>query len=153
MKRYIGLRNMVTDKKVWRYLLFYEIDGHDENTLNDVLSIFTKFPISHIVYKSLNGYHFVGLTPLTASRWGQYFERLQHVVPEYYSGHTLRGSLKPGEKQELIGYSFRFPLMYNLAHLYAKRFNIGDIPEYPDMPKWYRIFETYWTTKQDEVKP
>jgi hypothetical protein len=150
MKRYIGLRNIVTSKSDWKYLLPYEIDTHDENKLYQILDVFDRLDISYIAYKSLNGYHFVGLSPLTAQQWGNYFTYLQNRVPEYFSGQTLRLSLKENEKQELIKFNFNHPFLQKLTFMYCRRFNIdkSNIPVYGEPPNYTSVFERYWTTKQ-----
>ena len=150
MKRYIGLRNIVTSKQDWKYLLFYEIDGHDNDSrLLNVVGCFNRLPTSWVAYKTLNGYHFVGLSPITAQEWGYWFCNLQNLVPEYYSGQTLRLSLKENEKQELQYTSFNFPYLERLAGMYIRRFNIpkNEVPTFGEMPKYSCVFEKYWTTK------
>ena len=149
MKRYIGLRNIVTSKQDWKYLLFYEIDGHDDHKELQILSIFNRFETSYIAYQTLNGYHFVGLTPINAQQWGQWFTILQNTVPEYFSGQTLRLSLKEGETQRLVSYSTQYPYLERLANMYIRRFNIpkNEVPTFGEMPKYSCVFEKYWTTK------
>ena len=149
MKRYIGLRNIVTSKQDWKYLIFYEIDGHDDADKLRIVRLFNRFETSYVIYKSLNGFHFVGLTPIKALWWGNWFQTLQNMVPEYFSGQTLRLSLKEGEKQELEYCSFKYPYLERLAGMYIRRFNIpkSDIPVYGEMPKYSCVFEKYWTTK------
>lgn len=140
---------MVTSKSDWKYLLEYEVDGHDESALHDVLSIFNRIETSWIAYKSLNGYHIVGLTPLNAQQWGYHFQRLQNLTPEYFSGQTLRISLKPDEKQEFIDMSLKTPYIQKLAGMYARRFKINEreMPVYGEMPNYSCVFEKYWTAK------
>lgn len=149
MKRYIGLRNIVTSKSDWKYLMLYEIDGHDQSKLQHVISMFECMQTSFISYKSLNGYHFVGLTPINALTWGNYFQKLQNRIAEYFSGQTLRVSLKEGEKQELVNYSFRYPYLQRLARMYIRRFNIeeSNIPHFGESPDYSCVFEKYWTGK------
>lgn len=149
MKRFIGLRNIVTSKTDWRYLMLYEIDGHDTTTYLDVISQFQRMETSFISYKTLNGYHFVGLTPMNAQTWGNYFQRLQNTVPEYFSGQTLRISLKEGEKQEACYYTFRYPYLQRLARMYIRRFKIeeSEIPYFGESPNYSCVFEKYWTGK------
>ena len=148
-KKFIGLRNIVTDKNKWSYLLLYELDGHDENKLEQVLDVYNRIPISFICYKTKGGFHFVGLTPLNSQQWGSWLDRLQKRVPEYYAGNTLRVSLKEEEKQELIGYVLRYPYIESLAKIYFRRFDIKQnvIPVYGEMPEYSCVFEKYWTTK------
>jgi|SRR6185503_609916 len=150
MKRYIGLRNIVTSKSDWKYLLPYEIDSHNENEMYSIIDVFERLRTSYIAYKSLNGYHFVGLSPLTAQQWGNYFTYLQNRVPEYFSGQTLRVSLKENEKQELVKFNFNYPFIQKLTFMYCRRFNIdkSEIPIYGEPPNYTSVFERYWTTKQ-----
>jgi hypothetical protein len=86
---------------------------------------------------------------MNSQQWGLFFQRLQNVIPEYFSGQTLRLSLKENEKQELIHYSFRYPYLERLASVYIKRFNIPkeNIPIFGDMPKYNCVFEKYWSVK------
>jgi len=149
MKRFIGLRNIVTSKSDWKYLLPYEIDSHNENEMYSIIDVFERLKTSYIAYKSLNGYHFVGLTPLTAQQWGNYFTYLQNRVPEYFSGQTLRVSLKENEKQELIKFNFNYPFIQKLTFMYCRRFNIdkSEIPIYGEPPNYSSVFEKYWTGK------
>jgi hypothetical protein len=147
LKKFIGIRNIVTDKKQWKRLIFYEIDGHDENKLSQILSMFERMDISYICYQTLNGFHFVGLTPISATKEGLWHDKLQSRVSEYYAGNTLRVSLKANEEQKLIGYSLRYPYIERLANIYLHRFGVKDTPIYGDMPKYSCVFEKYWTTK------
>lgn len=149
MKRYIGLRNIVTSKTDWKRLILYELDGHDESQYHAISRLFAKMNISWLSYKSLHGFHFVGLTPISATHEGLWHDVLQRTVPEYFSGQTLRISLKESEKQELIDFSLETPYLEKLAGMYAKRFNIpkSDIPVYGEMPKYSCVFEKYWTDK------
>ena len=149
MKRFIGIRNIVTSKTDWKYLLLYEIDGHEEHNCFQIIDLYSKMSTSFICYKTKNGFHFVGLTPMNSISWGHHFQKLQNVLSEYFSGQTLRLSLKEEEKQELIHYSFRFPYMERLASIYIKRFNIPkeNIPLFGEPPKYYAVYEKYWTEK------
>jgi hypothetical protein len=150
MKRYIGLRNIVTSKSDWKYLLFYEIDSHDDTSLMAITSYYSRISTSYIVYKTMNGFHFVGLSPLNAQQWGYHFQTLQNIVPEYFSGQTLRLSLKENEKQELVKFNFNHPFLQKLTFMYCRRFNIdkSEIPVYGEPPNYTSVFERYWTTKQ-----
>lgn len=149
MKRFIGLRNIVTHKDHWKRLLFYEIDGHDDYNLHRLIKLLYKMPISWVLYKTLNGYHSVGLTPISATEEGCWHDIIQRIVPEYFSGQTLRLSLKENEKQELIDYTFWYPYLERLASIYIKRFNIpgSEIPKYGEPPVYTCVFEKYWTDK------
>lgn len=149
MKRHIGLRNIVTSKQDWKYLVNYEIDSHDENQLYQIIDVYERLNISYVSYKTLNGYHFVGLSPVSAQQWGNYFTYLQNRVPEYFSGQTLRLSLKEGEKQELVKYNFNYPFIQRLTFMYCRRFNIpnSEIPIYGEPLNYVSVFEKYWTGK------
>lgn len=147
-KRFIGLRNIVTTKIEWSYLVLYEIDGHDENKALNVVSTIDKMETSFIAYKTKNGFHFVGLTPINAQLWGNYFQMLQNAHKEYYSGQTLRMSLKENEKQELIHASFRYPTILNLWMLYTKRFpELGNYSVRDLTANYNCVFEKYWSVK------
>jgi len=138
----------VTTKSKWEYLLFYEIDSEDETEALRLVSTLDKMETSFIVYKTKNGYHALGLTPLTPLLWGAYFTKLQNVLPEYYSGQILRMSLKENEKQELIHASFRYPVLLNLWMLYKKRFPELDNYSVKSLLSDYNcVFEKYWSVK------
>ena|SRR5688572_19426177 len=148
MKRFIGLRNIVTSKNDWKYLLNYEIDGHDESKCLAIIAYYSRVETSYICYKTKHGFHFIGLTPMNAQKWGYHFETLQNIVPEYYSGQTIRLSLKEGEKQELIHYSFVYPAIWRLYMIFRKRF--ADLPEDPHTDfvfDYSCVFEKYWSEK------
>ena len=149
MKRYIGLRNIVTSKNDWKRLLFYEIDGHDMNQYLKVKYAFDNTGMSFVSYQTLNGYHFVGLTPVSAGVEGTMHDYLQSIVPEYFSGQTLRLSLKEKEKQELLAYSFQYPYLERLANVYIKRLDIPSeqVVKHSEIPKYSCVFEKYWTGK------
>ena len=149
MKRYIGLRNIVTSKTEWKRLFFYEIDGHSKKNLNEILFLGESLQMSYISYKSKNGFHFVGLTPISATLEGYYHDYVQKIKPEYFSGQTIRMSLKEGEKQKLIDYSFEYPYLERLASVYMRRFNIHkeDIIIHDNPPIYTCVFEKYRTDK------
>lgn len=149
MKRYIGLRNIVTSKNDWKRLLFYEIDGHDMNQYLKIKYAFDKTGTSYVSYQTLNGYHFVGLTPVLAGYEGMMHDHFQSIVPEYFSGQTLRLSLKEKEKQELLGYSFQYPYLERLANVYINRLDIPSeqVVKHSEIPKYSCVFEKYWTGK------
>lgn len=129
--------------------MLYEIDGHEDDRLIAVLDMFRRFETSCIAYKTLNGFHFVGLTPMTAQEWGYYFQRLQNRVPEYFSGQTLRISLKENEKQEMVYLNLRYPYIERLGYMYFRRFNIpeSEIVHFGEGMKYTCVFEKYWTGK------
>lgn len=130
--------------------MLYEVDGHDDHQLAIALDVFRRSGTSYICYQSKNGFHFVGFTPLRSAQWGYWFDKLQMVAPEYYSGQTLRVSLKEGETQRLIESDFKHPYVFRLARMYARRFGIEkELPIYGEMPIYSSVFERYWTGKID----
>lgn len=139
----------MTSKGDWKYLLLYEVDGHDESKAIAIEGLFNRMSTSFIAYKTLNGYHFVGLTPMGSLEWGSCFSILQNYVPEYFSGQTLRLSLKENEKQELFSQSLRQPYLERLAKMYYRRFglDIKAMPVFGEIPKYACVFERYWTGK------
>jgi len=150
MKRFIGIRNIVTSKTEWKYLLLYEIDSERNENVFKVIDLYRRLRMSWISYQTKNGFHFVGLSPIDAQEWGYYFKKLQNIAPEYYSGQTLRVSLKEEEKQELVDASFDYPYIQKIASIYIKRFNIPkeNIPEYPFAEMAFvGVYEKYWTDK------
>ncbi len=149
LKRFIGLRNIVTAKTHWRYLLLYEVDSHEESDIISVLDVFRRIETSFIAYKTKHGAHVVGLSPLDSQQWGYWFGLLQRRKPEYFSGQTLRLSLKENEKQELIELNLRYPYLERLARMYFKRFDIKseNIALYHNPPVYSCVFEKYWTGK------
>jgi hypothetical protein len=149
LKRYIGLRNIVTSKNDWKRTIIYEIDTHEEHEMNLLTSLFRSMRTSFVCYKTANGFHAVGLSPVTATQEGLWHDRLQRIIPEYFSGQTIRLSLKEGEKQELVDYSFSFPYLERLSSIYIKRFDIpkSEIPIYGEPPRYSAVFEKYWSEK------
>lgn len=149
MKRFIGLRNIVTSKNDWKRLLFYEIDSFDESKAITMIHLARRMNLSFVCYKTLNGFHLVGLNPISATEEGSWHDVMQRFLPEYFSGQTLRLSLKENEKQELYDYSFKSPYLERLSRVYINRFNIpkSEIPIYGEPPVYSAVFERYWTGK------
>jgi hypothetical protein len=155
LKKIIGLRNIITNGKEWKYLLFYDKDDQTENSITELHECFTLSNTSYLIYKTKAGLHGVGLTPLKIERYASDFQLLQHIIPEYYSGQTIRLSRKEGEKQELLYYKFSWPIIPNLLEIYSKRF-FQDKPKefFEDFhqnlitnEKWHLVFEKYWSGK------
>ena len=139
---FIGLHNIVTDKKEWKHLLFYDIDKdeHFSNTVKKFASEFSnRRKLSYILYKTKHGFHLIYLTPMDPVKWGQYFEIHKKKFQGYYSGHTIRMSRKKKEKQFLISYSDAYPAVYPLCTLYEARFNI----KFDKRIKMVAVFENY----------
>jgi len=148
MKKIIGLRNIVTDKETWKYLLFYDIDSPSKADIKHLIEYLDELKcISYIMYSTKAGLHVVGLTPLNSSMWGVIFAQLQMKFPEYYSGQTIRLSRKEGEKQELICCNLEYPVVINLYNIYQKRFPKIDYELFPTEEHWSLVFEKYWSVK------
>ena len=147
MKRYIGLRNIVTSKTQWKRLFFYEIDGHSLKKCKKMIAFIEQCETSYVCYKTKNGFHAVGLSPISAGEEGMYHDYMQIFLPEYFSGQTIRMSLKEGEKQKLIDYSFKYPYLERLANVYIRRFNIPLPIKHDNPPVYTCVFEKYWTGK------
>ena len=150
-KQYIGIRNTVASKiepKHWKYLIFYEIDDKDETKGTLIKSMYECFETSYIIYKTLHGYHAVGLTPMRSQQWGHYYERLENVFKEYYNGNVLRISAKESEHRELFAFSFRFPYIEKLCQWYSTMLHIdkSELPIFGDMPNYKIYFERYYST-------
>ena len=150
----LGLRNIVTNGKQWKYLLFYEIDNPSEGDIKILHDLLESFRISYIVYSTKAGLHAVGLSYMDCHSWSTVFTLAQMSIPEYYSGQTIRVSRKKGEKQELLFYNLDHELMLNLLHMYARRFPELQTSNYLNwinegMPKiWHLVPEKYWSYKK-----
>jgi len=139
---FIGLHNIVTDKKEWKQLLFYDIDKdeHFSNTVKKFASEFSnRRKLSYVLYKTKHGFHLIYLTPMSPAKWGQYFELHKKKFQGYYSGHTIRMSRKKKEVQYLISHSDAYPAVYPLCKIYEKRFNI----KFNKRIKMVAVFENY----------
>jgi len=155
IKMMLGLRNIVTNGKQWKYLLFYEIDNPSEGDIKLLHDLLEDMPISYIVYSTKAGLHVIGLSHMEDLERSYRFDYLQMHIPEYYSGQTIRISRKKGENQELLFYNLDHELMLNLLHIYARRFpELQKYKYYPDwinlgMPKvWHLVPEKYWSYKK-----
>ena len=139
---FIGLHNIVTDKKEWKQLLFYDID-RDEHFSQNIKRFVSQFSgqrkLSYILYRTKHGFHIIYLSPITAEKWGKYFEIHKKKFKGYYSGHTIRMSRKKKEIQTLISYSNNFPAVYPLCTIYEKRFNI----KFDKRIKMAAVYENY----------
>lgn len=132
--RLLGLRNTCTNGNEWYRLLFYEFDG--ELDIELLKSVINKEEISYVLYKTKHGYHLVGLSVLDVEDWARIFAELSSVFHSYYSGSTIRLSMKYNEQQELvILHRGNDEIIPNLYNIYARRFNMMEIP----VEKPYRI--------------
>ena len=136
-----------TEPKECKFLLFYDIDKKDPYYAIQLQQVLNKMQTSYIIYKTLNGIHSIGLTPLTAIQWGSYFENLHNYFEEFYGGGVLRVSAKEGETRELFAYSFRYPYIHKLAKKYALTLGIPDneLPIFGDMPDYSVNLMRYWS--------
>lgn len=147
--KFLGVRNIVVDKvkNEWYHLLFFELDDTEAriDLLTDRLA---EFQISYILYSTKHGYHVVGLTPLNAKEWGDYFILLSNDFQKKdYAGQTLRLSRKKDEHQRLIEYNVDYPLVHGLFTIYQKRFNITQAPRSP-LFGYNCIYEWYGSRKE-----
>lgn len=151
MKKLLGLRNLCTTSQDWYYLLFYDIDGEPNCNIEDVASICN---VSYICYKTKHGYHFVSFTPLTILEYAEAFTFLKRMFGGYYSGQTIRLSLKAGERQEVVHLdTSKYYTIPNLYNIYAKRFGLPRKDLRRDAigrfaPIYHLVFEKYWTDKE-----
>lgn len=146
-KRYIGLRNIClnTLTEEWRYLLFFELDDYQTAREFPVFDMFND--MSYVCYETKHGYHWVGLTPLTADVWGEKFAKLINMTKHKYAGQTIRLSRKDNENQRLLHYDFTHPTISNLFRIYQNRFRISEYPHH--VLNQYRCVYEWYTSKRD----
>lgn len=150
LKKIIGLRNIITNGKEWKYLLFYEIDNQLENNINEMKECFNFANTSFIIYKTKHGIHGVGLTPKDIIQYSISFNLLQEILPEYYSGQTLRLTPKEGETQELIYWNLNYPYVSEIFQIYLRRFPKLQYAESEHdivLNEWNKMLEKYWSRK------
>ena len=153
LRKVIGLRNIVTIKDPlprWEYLLFYDKDDATQEDINKIIHYLDtpNMNMSYLIYRTKAGIHVIGLTPMNAENWGIVFQELQRLVPEYYSGQTIRVSRKQNETQSLIYYNLNYPVIYNLVMMYQKRFPEMRLSFGGKLLRNYKIvFEKYWSYK------
>lgn len=147
VKQYLGLKNLVVSATDFKYLLFYELDTTSADDYYKLINAFEPFPISYIIYTTKNGFHVMGLTPINAQQWGNWFQSLSNFFKEYYGGQTLRWSAKSHEQQNLLYASFNYPYVGKLVECIAKRFNIKDIPQFGRTYDHAYTIEKYWSEK------
>ena len=149
----IGLRNIVSVKPDdapprWNYLLFYDKDDATQEDIDKITSELNLYRMSYIIYRTRGGIHIIGLTPLNSDNWGFLFNQLQRLVPEYYSGETIRLSRKKGEVQSLVYSNINYPYVLKLTMMFKKRFpDIVINPKVKPLDKHMAVFEKYWSYK------
>ena len=143
IKLFGGIRNAITNDIEWKYLLFYELDHPTKKQKRKMKRLLDKMPTSYVMYKTLNGIHIVGFTPLDIMRWTKCFATLQKKFRNYYIGSTIRLTLKEGEKQKLIGYSVKYPVAFNVYGPFYRRFKLPSTKIH-SMVSNYRFAEEDW---------
>ena len=149
----IGLRNIVSVKlddapPRWEYLLFYDKDDATEKDIELIIEYLNDWTISYIIYRTRGGIHVIGLTPISSRLWGLIFREIQDLVPEYYSGETIRLSRKKGEVQSLVYSNINYPYVLKLTMMFKKRFpDIVINPNVKPLDKHMAVFEKYWSYK------
>jgi hypothetical protein len=145
----LGLRHDVVKKEEIVYLLFYDIDTPRDDIISVVDNVMKAYAISYFLIKTKNGYHVIGLTPLSALKWARAFTDLQLLFNSYYGGIIIRLSRKPQEVQELLAYNFDYgEVIPNLYNLYAPRFNMEKRHWVKELAKYLLVFEKYRTDKE-----
>jgi len=147
----LGLLNLAKAKRQIDYLLFYDIDRTDitKEELDRINDCCFKHHISYLIYKTKHGYHFVGLSPLTAYQWANAFSILRAIFDSYYAGHTIRLSRKENELQVLVKKELGFgKVIPNLYNLYCQRFNLEKMPWSKETAEYLLEFEKYKTVKE-----
>lgn len=148
--KHVGIRcDTVATDDVY-YLLFYDIDK-PELTLEQIKGIdemMRQYNISYILYKTKNGYHLVGLSPLNILQHGMAFHTLKKMFEQYYGGIVIRVTQKQDEQQKLVvceqGYGEVIP---NLFNVFADRFGLEKKPWVRQTSKYLLVFVRYRSDK------
>lgn len=146
----IGLRHDVVMKDDIEYLLFYDIDQQElkQHELEQIDAMMKLHCLSYILYKTKNGYHVVGLTPMNVFTWASIFGAFKGVFHSYYGGIIIRLSRKPDEQQVLIQLEESYgEVIPNLYNLFCSRFNLQKKPWIKETSKHLLVFEKYRTEK------
>lgn len=150
MTRLIGLRHDVIAKDDIYYLIFYDID-HDitEDEIERIDYVMLKLKIAYMLIKTKNGYHIIGLSPLTAWQWSEVFLILKGMFHSYYGGIIIRLSRKKEEIQTLTAIKESYgEVIPNLYNLYASRFGLQKKEWKKEFAKYLLVFEKYRTEKE-----
>lgn len=147
----LGLRHIVCTKEDWYYLLFYDIDKPiTQNEIDKLDDIMEYYHCSYLLYKTKNGHHIVGLTPLNIEWYAKIFSNIKYLFNSYYSGDVIRLSRKKDEQQELIIKNTTYgEIIPNLYNLYASRFNYEKMPWIKETAKYLLVFERYRINQSD----
>ena len=152
----IGLRNCVTTKREWKYLVFYDFDVPLVSDLPkmDLIDMLARNEnMSYIYYMTKHGAHFVSFTPFDILMYARRFELFKSLFGGYYSGQTIRMSRKKDETQIPLSYAINYgETIPQLFNIYAKRFNLPPVAFYNTPVKIKRkyqlIYERYETDKK-----
>lgn len=150
MTRLLGLRRIVHTKEDWFYICMYDIDRPITQAEKDGIDyLCNREHVSYILYSTKHGTHFVGLTPLDSMQYAIMFTNLKSMFHSYYSGDTIRLSLKEGEVQVLLVMNDQYgEVIPNLRNLWAKRFNYPKLPWNKVTGKYLLVFEKYRSMNQ-----
>lgn len=148
--RLIGLRHDIVGHEEIKYLLFYDIDRPvTQPELDNVDYLMNKFRIAYMLYRTKNGHHIIGLTPLDALKWSEIFTALKYIFHSYYGGVVIRLSRKKDEQQELITLNEHYgEVVPNLFNLYADRFGLKKKHWIKETSKYLLVFEKYRSMKE-----
>ena len=97
--------------------------------------------LSYILYTTKHGAHYIGLTPISALQWGEWFTILDNHFDNFYSGHTIRLSPKKNEIQKLLSYEDKFPVASSIAQIFEDKFQIKFI----NKVKLSSVPEKFWS--------
>lgn len=150
MTRLLGLRNIVCTKEDWLFLIFYDIDSPITQKQMDLIDAYCcTHNISYMLYKTKNGHHFIGLTPLDCLQWARTYHMLKYMFNAYYSGGVIRLSRKKDETQELLVCNTTYgEVIPNLYNLYCDRFSMKKMPWTRETAKYLLVFEKYRSEKE-----
>lgn len=149
--RLLGLRCDTLTKQDVEYIVFYDIDTKNisQDDIKFIDDSFKHWGISYLLYQTKNGFHIVGLSPLSMGQWCTAFTTLKNRFGSYYGGIVIRVSRKPLEQQVLITiheeYGYVIPNLYNL---YVSRFpQLKRKPWVKELSKHVLVFERYRSDK------
>jgi len=148
--RLMGLRFDVVAKDDIYYVILYDIDKEqlDQHEIEAIDNIMHLHQISYLLYKTKNGYHIIGLTPLNNFQWSSVFGALKGTFHSYHGGVVIRLSRKPDENQVLIKLEETYgQVIPNLLNVFATRFGLQKKPWKKEFSKYLLVFETYRTEK------
>lgn len=146
----VGIRCDTVAKDDVYYLVFYDIDIKQltNEQYMKIREIMTVHNLSYILYRTKNGYHIVGLTPVNKIHHASAFSALKGYFKQYYGGIVIRIIQKPDEKQELILLNeTNGEVIPNLFNLFADRFGLQKKPWRKESSKYLLVFVRYRTDK------